>query len=292
MNNRFEFNSIGNLISESNIGAPIIPGQDPPIAISRTSCPPQSIPAGKLGHHILTVITAFWGSRNNFAYHITLECRGDHFRDMLTLIVPSPNTQAVTPKNLAWGLNRIAINTFHTESWRALKFDWAYARAPMGTVEISLSPPSFGTSNASRLRVNVESVGNGTHSAYGAPARTRFTGTRTTAEEFLSLYQKLMAAIWALEADDPVWETFPEGGCLTVDLADPSDSLKVDLCMEDPSRSHEMIIWRDITDRLLIALQLPAYLDRWETVHSDFYEESGPKIASINMYRGETVIHE
>ena len=176
----------------------------------------------------------------------------------------------MTPENLAWGFGQIAQDVITDRDWKALSYKWSYIRAFVGITETyideesSHKQPTGNKAEMTMVKICTDS---------NAPQiRTSFTGTVVPAKEFLLLVRKTLIGIWSLDAHQPIQTTYPVPGTmsLSIPLPDGSHSLKLEIALINLRYGARAVKWNQITLRILLMLQLPAHLERWESLTSNF----------------------
>lgn len=241
------------------------------------------MPAGALGHHLLSIVQLFWRRADNEPQTAQVHFRDDDFRNILTQITPNHRSRAFTPLNLAKGFDAIAKKVFREGDYRIAHFRWYYRDVCAGdTKTATLLPPTWAKANHTEEELAKSEYNSS--SANAPTARTRFTGVAMEASQVLILFREMLAKIWEHAENDPITRLTAKSGSIVIVLPDTATTWKLRMEFLEVRSQEGPVTCYDISNRFLRALQLPAYLDRWETLESDFLIGS-VKIASISLFR-------
>ena len=275
----------------------------------RRAAPEQLHRIGHLAHHLLSLINHLWLREDNNPIRVVTGYRDPDFTDILTTVSPAERTRFMTPQHLATGFDSIFKISFYHADYRQTIFDWVSGTVDFGDTKTLLSPPSD-HSNLTTSQATLETTQN---TVLGAPAsanqpdaRTRFTGTKMPSNVLFLLTRELMRNFWGHSAKDWIGPMVREHPTVIVRGHDPdeppdppqgassSTSRKVRReyevwCLEFVSTAvydanEQEITFEQLTSRLLRMIQLPAHLERWETIQSDFHI-GNKKIAMVSLYK-------
>ena len=265
----------------SDYGRPFRPGQLPKFVIQRESLELPSIIPGHLGHHLLSLVTHYWIDQANVPIESPVRFRNDQFPDVLSTISPERGSKRMSPNNIARGFDQLALQLIQEVDWHPSRCIWLFGASALvgGSSETINSPPNAATFNSSSSGAPSVNITSG---ANAAEVRTRFTGQRMNPSLFLELLLRVFQQLWQFKAQDSLYVFVKEHGAIVVQDAKMGMLwlLKLEIVINE-ARARR-IQWTEITQRLLTMLQLPAYVNRWETVDSTFFI-GDEKLASVQM---------
>ena len=258
--NSFTFSSNG-----FNIGRPLKPEREILIHFEAATPFIRPISPGKLGHHLLTLTTEFWGKEDNAPITEEKRFRESDFLDVLTRVVPNTRSQRMTPTNVAWGFWAMSKLIFLRLDWHEPNYNWLLYGQLIGSTSTRVTPQLSQLSNTTDARLTRLDVN---ETVLDAPVRTQFTGTPIPVDKFLMLTRQLLEEIWSFRQIAPARDP-----SVTINYPDGNIVWKMRFDYFDHWVPENSVTYGAIANRVLRMLQLPAYLDRWETVQSDFYLE-------------------
>lgn len=255
------------------------------IQVKQVKLQKTTIPPGHLIHHLLTATADYWSAPNDQPMRATTILQNKPFDDMVTLINPEKSPARFTPINIAWGLNKITQDLLFTKNFRAVYYSWAYKDAYIGashTYQENRPGLSLGANNAT---ISSDNLG-ATVGAPPASAKTHFKGTPIEDSIFLILVRKCMIDIWARPPKGNLENDYRELEAISHNERSPDDKYiyKMDLLFRSLRIGGRATEYRDIMADLLIMLELPCALDKWESLDSDFLV-GDVKIAEVSIYR-------
>lgn len=264
--------------------------------------PAQSIQLGHLSHHLISLVDWMWTREDDDPITTLILYRDEDFQDILTQIEPSASSNMMTPTTIGLGFDIIAQAVFSREESHAMTYDWNYrsrrqaisqtllfrgnSDSPVGSGHLnssqSISSPS--SRDATNVDVISSNASGGGNSSNAADVRTRFSGLSMPPSRFLILLINLLQQCWHFRAQDPT-RTYGEQHSLML-FRYPNEQwyLSYRHWAFEKSDGRD-ITWQDITFRLRRMLQLPAYLNRWETLTSEFYI-GDKRIGALAFYHG------
>ena len=252
--------------NSTSLGRPLIPDEMPLITLQNREPPGEEIPAGQLGHHYLATIAKFWLQDDNSPIRHEVSCRDTDFPNVLSELTPSIEDLRLTPLNVAWGFHQVAHAIFYNNLWHATKFYWKLDGSIFAGLETRLSPQLLSTALAGG-GVNIQ----GNNSLDTPEARTRFTGQKLDAQRIMLNFWGILNDIWQRFDKEPIGITMRPGKTMSNDVVGGPVTQRFIIQILDVGTPFEPVRWRDFSSRLLRMLQFPAYLERWETLSSDWY---------------------
>ena len=116
------------------------------------------------------------------------------------------------------------------------------------------------------------------------PVKTRFTGVSISLHQFMLLHWGIMEDIWELQAREPLVMQTQRGEILKTRVFEGGTLLLFRIDLISFGSPQPVLTWGDLADRVLRMLQLPAFLQRWETLISEFYL-GDTNVATAYIYR-------
>ena len=266
----------------ADLGRTLTPGQEPDLRLSRQGAPLEALPPGPLVHHLFSLITLLWKDENNRPWTNRKRYYDPDFRDITTDVVPAPQCDSLTPLNLAWSTYTIVEGVIVRDLYRSLNFDIFLGGNFIGNVQVGSTAPQ--RSNSTEM----ESIQAGISDSTNAPpVRTRFTGVSIPLHQFMLLHWGIMEDIWEMQAQEPLVMQTQRGEILKTRVFEGGTLLLFRIDLISFGSPQPVLTWGDLADRVLRMLQLPAFLQRWETLISEFYL-GDTNVATAYIYRDIT----
>ena len=205
------------------------------------------------------------------------------FFDYMTVI--SPETGAdIKPVEAAWSLNKIASSIILSDQFLGVDYSWYRNNDYIGRSSTTKSgaPRTLtnSSSDATLFQANATELATDPGSA-----KTKFKGAAIPATIFLDLVHQCLVDMWARQASRNVENDFKELETLSHwrSSTDGKLTYKIDLVFRSLRIGGRATEYRDIVDDLLIMLELPASLNTFRGLDSDFLVGQ-VKIAELSIY--------
>ena len=189
----------------------------------------------------------------------------------------------MTPTNVARGFFSIAHQILWNVDYRPLSLDWVFRGGCIGgstLTQLRQRATSLIPSNDTKTTSLAAS-----DNAVDAPdVRTLFTGTPIPAEKVMNLIREALQRTWAYKDSDPITREVQRHITVVIQDIQPDVCWSIQIEYAALQYGDRPIVFSDLSKRYLRMLQLPAYLDRRESLQSRWYmgEQSIRRVTIYN----------
>ena len=257
------------------------------------------------------MINSFWESEDDEPLTIVTQVREDYFPDIVTQIEVNRRSRGMTPSNIGRGFDKVARDLCAGEyPSQAITFEWSAQGHSQGVTKTAKLPkpprpgsnPAYGndTNTTAAIEANpliafFNTTDNFTSNSVTLryiddvqgpnppPVLTHFTGTSMESSRFLLLINTAFETFWSCSAQDPIGPQVGREPDAIFSIRNEPWRMEINhFAIWNPDGSD--ILWGDISAHMIRMLQLPAYLNRWETLESDWFVEN-KQIATLRIYK-------